>query len=48
MDDFYDDKLDATAITCPDCGDTTYFEFDYCHHCGWDLNQEPEEDDDET
>ena len=44
--DYWDDKLDATAVVCRNCYDTTYFEFDYCHHCGFDLSQEPEGEDD--
>lgn len=44
MDDYWDDKLDATTMSCPHCDETTYWEFDTCPHCGGDLNEEPNED----
>lgn len=40
MNDPYDDKIDATRVECPSCGESTYWEFEMCPHCGWDLNEE--------
>lgn len=35
---------DLYAISCPECGEKTYREFDHCHHCGWNLNEEPSDE----
>lgn len=40
----YEDKIDATRITCPSCGCLTYFEREDCQECGWDLREAPEEE----
>lgn len=42
--DWLDDKIDATAVECQHCGDTTYFEFDFCHECGGDLSEDPDDE----